>query len=80
MSELNVLKGKLEGMKALKILSCKCEDNIKMDLSELGWGDMYRIHSDQDRNQWRALVNTAMNLPVPHDVGYLLSELLLACQ
>jgi hypothetical protein len=37
-----------------------CVDNIKMYLREIGWIDLA-----QDRDQWRALVNTAMNLPVP---------------
>jgi hypothetical protein len=47
-------------------------DNIKMDLREIGWeiwmdidGDMDWIDLVQDRNQWRALVNTVMNLRVP---------------
>jgi hypothetical protein len=42
-----------------------CVDNIKMDLREIGWGCMDWIDLGQDRNQWRALVNTAMNLRVP---------------
>jgi hypothetical protein len=40
-------------------------DSIKMDLTELGWGGMDWIHLSQDRDQWRALVNTVMNLQVP---------------
>jgi hypothetical protein len=40
-------------------------DNIKMDLSEIGWGGMDWIHLAQQRDQWRALVNTAMNLRLP---------------
>jgi hypothetical protein len=35
-----------------------------MDLREIGWGDMDWIDLVQDRDQWRALVNTAMNLLV----------------
>jgi hypothetical protein len=38
---------------------------IKMDLREIEWGDMYWIDLAQDRDQWRALVNTVMNLRVP---------------
>jgi hypothetical protein len=38
------------------------EDNIKMDLTETGWGGMDSIGVAQDRDQWRAVVNTAMNL------------------
>jgi hypothetical protein len=40
-------------------------DNVKMDLREIGWGDMDRTDLTQDREQWRALVNTVMNLRVP---------------
>jgi Cu2+-containing amine oxidase len=41
------------------------EDNIKMDLGEIGFGDVDWIHLAQDRDRWRALVNTVMNLWVP---------------
>jgi hypothetical protein len=37
----------------------------KMDLSEIGWGGMDWIDMAQDRDQWRALVNTVMNPRVP---------------
>jgi hypothetical protein len=40
-------------------------DNIKMDLREIGWDGMYWIDLAQNRDQWRALVNTVMNLRVP---------------
>jgi hypothetical protein len=40
-------------------------DNIKMDLREIGCGDMDGIYLAQDRIQWRALVNKVMNLRVP---------------
>jgi hypothetical protein len=40
-------------------------DNIKMDLKEIGWDGMNWIELAQDRDKWRALVNTAMNLRVP---------------
>jgi hypothetical protein len=39
--------------------------NIKMDLREIGWDDMDWIDLAHDRDQWRALVNTIMNLRVP---------------
>jgi hypothetical protein len=38
---------------------------MKMDLTEMGWGDMDWIDLAQHRDQWRALVNTVMNLRVP---------------
>ena len=41
------------------------EDNIKMDLQEVGGGGMDWINLAQDRNMWRELVNAAMNLWVP---------------
>jgi hypothetical protein len=41
------------------------EDNIKMDLREIGFGDVDWIHWALDRDRWQALVNTVMNLRVP---------------
>jgi hypothetical protein len=40
-------------------------DNIKMDFRENGWDDMDWIDLAQDRDKWKALVNTVMNLRVP---------------
>jgi hypothetical protein len=40
-------------------------DNIKMELREIGFGDVDWIDLAQDRDRWRALVNTVMNLRVP---------------
>jgi hypothetical protein len=39
-------------------------DNIKMDLREVGWDDMDWIDLSKDRDQWRALVNTVINLRI----------------
>jgi hypothetical protein len=44
---------------------CRWENNVKMNIREIGWGDMDWIDLEQDKNQWDALVNTVMNLPVP---------------
>jgi hypothetical protein len=40
-------------------------DNIRMDLGEEGWGGVDWIDLAQDRNRWRALVNSVLNLRVP---------------
>jgi hypothetical protein len=40
-------------------------DNIRMDLVEVGWGDVDWIGLAQDRNKWRALLNAVMSLRVP---------------
>jgi hypothetical protein len=44
---------------------CSWVDYIKMDLREIGWGGLDWIDLAEDRDQWRALVNTVMNLQVP---------------
>jgi hypothetical protein len=40
-------------------------DNIRMELVEVGWGDVDWIGLTQDRDRWRALVNSVLNLRVP---------------
>jgi hypothetical protein len=59
-----ILVGKPEGKKPLGRPRRRWENNIKMDLREIGWGGMDWIDLAQDRDQWRALVNTVMNLRV----------------
>ena len=67
-----------EGRNAFKILTGKptrkrpfgrprrrWEDNIRLDLEEIGINARNSVHSAQDRNYWRALVNAALNLRVP---------------
>jgi hypothetical protein len=61
----NILVGRPEGRKPLGRLRRKWEDNIKMDLVDIWFGDVDWIHLAQDRDRWRALVNTVMSLRVP---------------
>jgi hypothetical protein len=61
----SVLVGKPEGERPLGRPRHKWVDNIKMDHTEIGWGRMDWIDLAEDREQWRALVNTIMNLRVP---------------
>jgi hypothetical protein len=60
-----VLVGKPEGKRPLGRPRQRWEDNIKMDLQEVGCGAMDWIEPAQDRDRWRALVNAVMNLLVP---------------
>ena len=60
-----VLVGKPEGKRPLGRSRRRWEDNIKMDLQEVGSGGMDWIELAQDRDRWRALVNAVMNLRVP---------------
>jgi hypothetical protein len=61
----NILVGRPEGKRPLGRPRRRWEYNIKMDLREIGFGDVDWIHFGQDRDRWRALVNTEMNLRVP---------------
>ena len=60
-----VLVGKPEGKRPLGRPGRRWEDNIKMDLKEVGMGCGDWMELAQDRDMWRALVNTARNLRVP---------------
>jgi hypothetical protein len=46
-------------------------DNIKMELREIGWDGVDWIHMAQDRDQWRALVKTAMNFGFHKILGHI---------
>ena len=59
------LVGKREGKRLLGRPSRRWEDNIKMDLQEVGCGGMDWSDVTQDRGRWRDLVNAVMNLRVP---------------
>jgi hypothetical protein len=69
-----IFVGKSEGKRPLEIIRRRWEDNIKICLSEIWWGSMDWIDLAQDRDQWRALVNTVMNLRVPWNIVNLLSS------
>jgi hypothetical protein len=60
-----ILVGKPKGKRPLGRPRRRCVDNIKMDLGEIGWDGRDWIELAQDRDQWRAVVNTVMNLRVP---------------
>jgi hypothetical protein len=57
--------GNSEGRRPLGRPRRRWLDNIRMDLVEMGWGDVDWIGLDQDRDRWRALVNSILNLRVP---------------
>jgi hypothetical protein len=60
-----LLVGKPEGKRPLGRPRRRRVDNIRMDLGEVGWDDEDWIGLAQDRNRWRALVNSVLNLWVP---------------
>jgi hypothetical protein len=60
-----VLVGKPEGKRPLVRPRHRWEANIKMDLQEVGCGDMDWIELAQDRDRWKTLVNAVMNIQVP---------------
>jgi hypothetical protein len=60
-----ILGGKPEGRRPLGRPRRRCADNIKIDVREIGWDGVDWIDMAHDRVQWRALVNTVLNLRVP---------------
>jgi hypothetical protein len=60
-----VLAGNPEGKRPLGRSTHRWEDNIKMDLQEVGCGVTDWIELAHDRNRWRAIVNAVKNLQVP---------------
>ena len=61
-SAFKISTGKPTGKRPLGRPRCRWEDDIRMDLEEIG---INAVDSTQDRNYWRALVNAALNLRVP---------------
>jgi hypothetical protein len=60
-----ILVGKPEGKRPLGRPRSSSVDNIKIYFREIGWDCMDCIHLAQDRDKWRTVVNTVMNLRVP---------------
>jgi hypothetical protein len=65
MNAYRLLVGKPEGKRPLGRPRRRLVDNIRMDLGEVGRGDVDWIGLAKDRNRWRALVNWVVNLRVP---------------
>jgi hypothetical protein len=63
----SIVVGEPKGTRPLETPRCMWEDNIQMDLREIEWGGIDWIYKYlvQDRDRWRALVNTAMYIRVP---------------
>jgi hypothetical protein len=68
-----LLMGKPEGKRLLGRPKRRWLDNIRMDLVEVGWGEVDLIGLTEDRDRWRALVNSVLNLRVPRNAGKLSS-------
>jgi hypothetical protein len=60
-----ILVGKPEGKRPIGRRRSRWVDNNKIDLGDIEWGVMDWIDLAQDRYQWKALMNTIMNLRVP---------------
>jgi hypothetical protein len=64
MNAYKISVGKLEGKRPLGRRRRRWEDNNKMHLREVGWNGVDWIDMAEKRDQWRALVNTILNLRV----------------
>jgi hypothetical protein len=60
-----LLVGKPEGKRPVGRPRHRWVDNIRTDLGEVGWGDVDWIGLAKDKNRWRALVNSVLNLRIP---------------
>jgi hypothetical protein len=69
-----IVVGKPEGKRPLGRPRYRWVDDIKMDLREIGWDGIDLIDVTQDKDQWRALLITVVNLRVPQSAGIFLSS------
>jgi len=69
-----VFVGKPERKRPLGTPRRRWEDNIKMDVQEVGFGGMDQIELADDRDRWGALVNAVMSLRVPQNAGKFLTS------
>jgi hypothetical protein len=60
-----LLVGKPEGKRPLGRPRCRWVDNIRINLGEVGWSDVDWNDLAEDRNKWRAVVNSILHLRVP---------------
>jgi hypothetical protein len=60
--------------RTLEWLICRSKDNVGLDLRKIRWEGVDWIHLAQDRDRWRAVVNTVMNLRVPWKAGNFLTS------
>jgi hypothetical protein len=72
-----VLVGKPEGKRPLERPRRRWEDGIRMDLREIGFGDVDWIQLAQDRDRWRVVVSAVMNLRVLAPQSYLVNQLVV---
>jgi hypothetical protein len=72
--KMDILVGKPEEKRPLKMLRHKLKDNIRMDLKEIGWKGGDQTHLAQGGGQWWTLVNMVMNLWLPVKVENFLTH------
>jgi hypothetical protein len=68
------LVGKSEGKRPLRRPRHRWEDNIRLDLGEIGWEVVDCIHLAEHRDKWLDLMNMVMNFQVPHKPGNFLTS------